>query len=60
MGNIYQGIYDLIVNQLFGGTVEIGSNPELITILVSTFATIFLIAIPFIVIYKFIKMVCDL
>lgn len=60
MGNIYQNIYDLIVNQLFGGSVEVGSNPELITILVSTFATIFLISVPFIIIYKFIKMVCNL
>ena len=55
--NIYQTFYDLIVNHIFGGSVVVGSHQELVCILVSTIACIFIIAIPFLVVWKVIKII---
>lgn len=57
MINIYQSIYNLIVNQIFGGSVDVGSPPEFIATMFSTFACCFLLAIPFIACYKIIKII---
>ena len=46
MINIYQSIYTLIVNQIFGGSVDVGSPPEFIATMFSTFACCFLSALP--------------
>ena len=55
MINIYSSIYDLLVNQVFGGSVAAGSPPEFICTMISTFACTFLISIPFIATWKIIK-----
>ena len=57
MTNIYQSIYDLIVNQIFGGSVTAGSPPEFIATMFSTFACCFLIAIPFVACWKIVKII---
>ena len=56
MVNIYGDIYSLIVQYLFGG-VELSSEMELITIFLSSVATIFVFAIPFIVVWKVIQLI---
>lgn len=57
MTNIYLDIYNLISNHIFGGVVNVGSNQELITILLSSFACIFLFALPFLVVWKIISLI---
>ena len=51
MLNIYQNIYDIIVQYIFGG-VELTNNMELITILLASIGSIFVFVLPFIVVYK--------
>ena len=53
---IYNSIYDLVVQYLFG-VVEVGSHQELVSIALASIGTIFVFAIPFILVYKVIKMV---
>lgn len=53
--NIYQTFYNLIKTYIFGGTTGGDANQELILILVSTIATLFIIALPFLVVWKVIR-----
>lgn len=53
--SIYQSIYDLIVTYIFGGVVDVGTYQELITIALSSIAVVFVVALPFILVLKFIK-----
>ena len=55
--NIYQNLYDLIHNYVFGG-VALSPNADLVITLISTLGCLFLISIPFIVLYKAIQLVC--
>lgn len=55
--NIYQDVYNIITTYLFGGNVVIGSNQELITIALSSIATIFVFSLPFVVVLKLIKLI---
>lgn len=55
--NIYQDVYNIITTYLFGGSVPVGSNQELITIALSSIATIFVFALPFVVVLKLIKLI---
>lgn len=55
MTSIYQSIYELIVNTVFGGSVSVGSPPEFIATLFSTFACCILISIPFVACWKIVK-----
>lgn len=55
MTSIYDSIYQLLVNQVFGGSVSVGSSPEFICTMISTFACTFLICIPFIATWKIVK-----
>ena len=48
---IYQTLYDLLETYLFG-VVEVGTYQELVTISLSAIGTIFVVAIPFILVYK--------
>lgn len=57
MTDIYNSIYELIVNTVFGGTVTVGSPPEFIATLFSTFACCFLIAIPLIACWRIVKII---
>ena len=53
--NIYQGIYDLIVKYLFGGSVVSGSAQELITVGLSAIVTVWffsLIFTPIVYVFK--------
>lgn len=54
--NIYQAIYDLINGYVFGGTVAVETYPDLVCIALSTMACIFVMALPFVLVWRCIKM----
>lgn len=54
--NIYQALFDLINTYVYGGSVVAGSYQELVCIAVSTAATLFMIALPFLVVWRFIRL----
>lgn len=51
---MYDSLYDLIQTYVFGGALELGSNQELVCMLIATFGCIFLVAIPFILVWRLI------
>lgn len=53
--NIYQNCYDLIQTYIFGGEV-LTSNTELVCIALSSCACIFVFALPFLIVWKVLKM----
>lgn len=55
--NIYQSLYDLIATYVFGG-VEMTANMDLVAIVISTIGCVFLVALPFLLVYKVICMIC--
>lgn len=55
--NIYQQLYDLINNLIFGGSVVANTYPDLVITFVCVFAVLFLISIPFILVWKVIKLI---
>lgn len=55
--NLYQNLYDLINTYIYNNTIIEGSWEELTTILLSTIGCIFLIALPFLLVWKIIKVV---
>ena len=57
MNGIYNEIYNLISNLLFAGSLD--PYEVLICILVSSFAVLFMCSLPFIVVFKVIKMLVD-
>lgn len=54
--NIYQDCFDLIVQYIYGG-VELTSNMELVAITLATTACVFVFALPFLVVWKVIRMI---
>lgn len=54
--NIYQTCYDLINNHVFGGSVVAETYQDLVCILVSTIAVLFLVSLPFLVVWRIIKL----
>lgn len=57
MNGIYNEIYNLISNLLFAGSLD--PYEDLICILVSSFAVLFCVSLPFIVVFKVIKILVD-
>lgn len=55
--NIYQNFYDLLNTYIFGGSIVSGSYQELVAVLVSTCAVLFCVAIPFIIVWKAIRLI---
>lgn len=55
--NIYQTCYDLVNTYIYGSTVQVGSYQELVCIAVSTLACLFVFSLPFVLVYKVIKMI---
>lgn len=51
---MYQPLYDIVQTYVFGGVTPLGSNQELICMLVATFGCVFLVAIPFILVWRLI------
>lgn len=55
MTNIYQGIYDLLNQYVFGNTIVEGSYQDLIVIILSTCACVFLVVLPFVVVWRIMR-----
>lgn len=56
--NLFDTCYQLLNQYIFGGTVVANTYADLFCVLVSGIATLFLISLPFIVVWQFIKMCC--
>lgn len=52
---IYQNLYDLIVQYVYGKSVP--PDGELIATLIATAGSLFVVALPFLVVWKIIKMI---
>lgn len=55
--NIYQSLYDTLNTYVFGNSIVANSVQDLATTLISLGGTIFLVAIPFLVVWKIIKVI---
>lgn len=55
--SIYQALYDLIELYVYGGNVELGSHMDLICTLISTIGCLFIVFIPFIVVWRVLKLI---
>lgn len=53
---MYQEIYDLIVNAFYGG-LQLTGWMELCATMLSTFVVVFTFALPFILVFKIIKLI---
>lgn len=56
MINLYQSCYDLIERFVFGGEIVLNSHADLIATLLSSCACILLVAFPFVIVWKVLKM----
>lgn len=52
---MYQGLYDIIMNHVYGGVPVITSDMELVATLVATFGSLFLVSLPFLLLWKVVK-----
>ena len=55
--NLYQTCYDLVATYVYGGSVTPGTHMDLVCTLVSTCANLFLVALPFLLVWKIIRMI---
>lgn len=55
--SIYNNLFELVNTYIFGGLIVDGSYEELIAIVVSSFGCIFLVALPFLLVWRIIKIV---
>ena len=55
MTNIYQQFYNLLNDYIFGSTVVAGTYEDLVCIIVSTIGCLVLVALPFIVVWRIIR-----
>ena len=53
---IYQSLYDLINTYIFGSGIVAGSVHELATVLLSLTGCIFLLSLPFVLVFKIIRL----
>lgn len=49
---IYNTCYELLNTYVFGGSVIEGTHPDLVCVLLSTLASVFVIALPFLVVWR--------
>ena len=54
--SIYESIYEIISKYIYDYNVPVGSYQELVCILVSTAACLFVFSIPFIIVFRIIKL----
>ena len=54
--SIYESIYEIFSKYIYDYNVPVGSYQELVCILVSTAACLFVFSIPFIIVFRIIKL----
>lgn len=52
--NIYQDIFDIVKQYIFGG-VELTANMDLVAITLSTIGCVFVFSLPFLIVWRLIK-----
>lgn len=52
---MYLGLYDLIMTHVYGGVSAITPDMELVATLIATFGSIFFVALPFLLLWKVVK-----
>ena len=55
--SVYQSFYDLISQYIFGGG-SLSANADLIATAIASVGVVFLVAMPFILVYKVICLIC--
>lgn len=55
--NIYQDIYDIIIQYIYNNA-DLTAHMDLVAVTLSTIGCIFVFAVPFIVIWRLIRMIC--
>lgn len=55
-GGIYQTCYELVAQYVYGGSAQLESYQDLVCVAVSTLACLFVIALPFILVWRVIKL----
>ena len=53
---MYQNLYDLIMSHVYGGVVSVTPDMELVATLIATTGCIFLISLPFLLVWRFIRL----
>lgn len=56
---IYQNCYDLI-HQYIYGSAELTANMDLVCVLIATAASLFVVALPFCIVWKIVRMIANL
>lgn len=54
---VYQSLYQLLETYVFGNAVEVGGNAELVCMLAATAGCVFVVSIPFMLVWKIIKLI---
>ena len=54
--NIYQALYDLLNEFVYGSSIVAGSHQDLVATLIATCGVVFLVSLPFLLVYKIIRM----
>ena len=54
--NIYQALYDLVNQYVYGNSIVVGSHQDLVAVFIATCGCIFLVALPFLLVYKILKL----
>lgn len=57
--NIYVDLKNLIIDGLFGGSSQLTTNQDLIVELVSMIGTLFIIAVPFMLVYWVVRFITN-
>lgn len=52
---MYLGLYDLIMTYVYGGVTSVTPDMELVATLVATFGCLFFVALPFLLLWKVVK-----
>lgn len=55
--SIYENIYQLVNTYIFNGSIVTGSYQDLVTIILSTIACVYLVAFPFLVVRKLLNII---
>lgn len=58
MESVYQSCFNLVHTYIYGG-VELTSDMSLVATLIATIASIFLFALPFIIVFWLISIICN-
>ncbi|MBQ7977807.1 MAG: hypothetical protein IJ301_04395 [Clostridia bacterium] len=56
---IYQSIFNIIVEYVYGNSVALTADQELTCTLISTLGCLFVVALPFLVVWRVVSLICS-